>query len=146
MREAAIQRCSVKNLLTKKFQNSYENTCVGVSVLIILGAEKLQLLKRDSVTGFTHWIWWNFKNTFFVEYFFFQNNFLQNIIRRVRLSNHDVQTPDYFNHSLSTTLSWDDFKGLRTNFYRSINSKFGCYTYECPLILPAQHLLSDHKI
>ena len=49
--EAVVQKCSVKGFL-KKFRNSQENTCAGVSFLIKLQTSGLQLYqKRDSNTG-----------------------------------------------------------------------------------------------
>ena len=50
--EVVVQRCSVKKFFLKISQNSQENTCARVSILIKLQAQGLQLYqKRDSGTG-----------------------------------------------------------------------------------------------
>ena len=50
--ETVFRRCSLKNVFLKIWQNSQENTCVGVSFLIKLHALGLQLyLKGHSDTG-----------------------------------------------------------------------------------------------
>ena len=60
--DAVVRRCSVKKVFLKIWQNSQENNCIGVSIVLI----KLQafrsafLLKRDSNTGVFLWILPNF--------------------------------------------------------------------------------------
>ena len=58
------QRCSVKNVLSEILQNSEENTCVRVSILI-----KLQPCNRDPGTQvFSCEFWEISKNTFLAEH------------------------------------------------------------------------------
>ena len=56
--EAVVQRCSVKKVFLKISQNSQENTCAKVSLLIKLQA---QLFSCEFCEFF--------KNTFFIEHF-----------------------------------------------------------------------------
>ena len=65
--ETVAQRCSVKQVFLEISQNSQENTCARVSLLIKLQAKNF-ILKRDpgrDVSCEFYKIW---KNTFFLQY------------------------------------------------------------------------------
>ena len=52
LKEAVLQRCSVKEVISEILQNSQENTYGRVSFLIMVQVSDLQLyLKRDSGAG-----------------------------------------------------------------------------------------------
>ena len=64
--EAAVRRCSIKNVFLEISQNSQENTCARDSFVIKLQACDLQpYYKRVSDTGVFLWILQNSKNTYF---------------------------------------------------------------------------------
>ena len=46
--EAFVQRCSVKNVFLEISQNSQENTCARVSILIKLQAEACKFIKKET--------------------------------------------------------------------------------------------------
>ena len=63
------QRCSVKTLLLKISQNSKENTCSRVSILIELQAEVYNFIKKETLAQvFSCEFCEIFKNTFFIEH------------------------------------------------------------------------------
>ena len=47
--EAVAQRCSVKKVFLKNFQNSQENICARVSFLLKLKAEAFKFIKKETL-------------------------------------------------------------------------------------------------
>ena len=47
IKEAVVQRCSVKNAFLEILQNSQETTCATVSILIKLQAEACKYIKKE---------------------------------------------------------------------------------------------------
>ena len=66
MTRSSHRRCSIKKVFLKISQNSQKNACAGFSFLIKLQIWELQLYsKRDSGTGVSLWILWNFEEHLF---------------------------------------------------------------------------------
>ena len=66
---SSYQRCSVKKMLLKISQFSWENTCVGVSLIKLQGWRPATLLKKYSNTQvFSCEIWKTLKKTYFEEH------------------------------------------------------------------------------
>ena len=50
IKEAVVQRCSVKKMFLEVSQNSQENTCARVSFLIKLQTEACNFIKKETLT------------------------------------------------------------------------------------------------
>ena len=61
---------SIKKMFLEISQNSQENTCAGISLLIKLQAEHCNFIKKEILTQvFSSELWEFFKKTFFTEQF-----------------------------------------------------------------------------